>query len=57
MVFFIDSYTFAHKSWQSEERCLVYSRVGLVGRVIQGGSEMLFFRRGCYAWEIEPYGH
>ena len=52
MIFFIDSYAFAHKSRQSEERCLVYNRVGLIGRVIQGGSEMLFFRRGCYAWEV-----
>jgi hypothetical protein len=52
MVFLIDSYTFAHKSRQSDGRCLVYNRVGLVGRVIQGGSEMLYFRRGCYAWEI-----
>ena len=57
MVFFIDSYAFAHKSRQSDGKCLVYNRVGLVGRVIQGESLMLYFRRGCYAWEIEPYGH
>jgi hypothetical protein len=52
MVFFIDSYAFAHKSRSSEGKCLVYNRVGLVGRVIQDESRMLFFRGGCYAWEV-----
>jgi hypothetical protein len=52
MVLFIDSYAFAHKSRQSEGKCLVYNRVGLIGRVIQGESQMLFFTGDCYTWEV-----
>ena len=51
MVFYIDYYEFAHPSRASLDRCLVYSRIGLIGRVIQDDIRMLWRVRGCYRFE------
>jgi hypothetical protein len=54
MVFFIDSYQVVTiPRLRVHLSGIVYNRVGLIGRVIQGESRMLFFMGGCYRWEVD----